>query len=59
MDINSLTVLTVDIDEDILGGALPQVSQSSHTVQHSGVMQLRPMDGEALPVVEGDLRPVH
>lgn len=55
---SGLPALTVNIDEHVLGGALPQVSQTGHAEQGSGVMGPRSVDGEALLDVEGDVRPV-
>lgn len=54
-----MAVLTVNIDEHVLGGALPQVAQTGHTVQGSSMIRPWSMDGEALLDVKGDLRPIH
>lgn len=51
--------LTVDIDEHVRGGALPQVAQTGDTEQGSSVMRPGSVDGEAPLDVKGDLRPVH
>lgn len=51
--------LTVNIDEHVLGGALPQVSQTGHTEQGSSVMRPRSVDCEALLDIEGDVRSVY
>ena len=51
--------LTVDVDQHVLGGGLPEVPQAGHAVQRAGVLGPRPVDGEAPPGAEGDLRPVH
>lgn len=50
---------TVDVDEHVLGGALPQVPQTGHTVQGPGVMRLGSVDGETLHDVKGDVRSVY
>lgn len=55
----SVAALTVDIDEHVLGGALPEVAQARYTIQGSGMMRPGPMDSEALPDIEGDLWAIH
>lgn len=57
--IDLVAALTVDIDEHVLGGALPQVAQTGDTEQGSSVIRPWSMNGEALFDVKGDLRPVH
>lgn len=52
-------VLTVNIDEHVLSGALPQVAQTGHTVQCSSMIRSGSMNGEALLDIKGDVRPVH
>lgn len=54
-----VVALTVNIDEHVLGGALPQVAQTGYTVQGSSVIRPGAMNGEALLDIKGDLRPVH
>lgn len=57
---NSLqSALTVNIDEHVLYGALPQIAQTGYTVQFPSVIRPRPMDGEAFLDVKGDLFAVH
>lgn len=56
---DSEAALTVNVDEHVFGGALPQVAQTGDTVQGSGMIRSGSMNGEALPDVKGDLRPVH
>lgn len=51
--------LTVNIDEHVLGGALPQVAQTGDTEQGSSMMRPGSMNGEAPLDVKRDLRPVH
>lgn len=59
MHVAAVAVLTVDIDEHVLGGALPQVAQTGYTEQGSSVMRPGSVDGEALLDIEGDVRPVY
>ncbi len=54
-----VAALTVNIDEHVLGGALPQVAQTGYTIQGSGMIRTRAMNGEALLDIKGDLCPVH
>lgn len=54
-----VAALTVDVDEHVLDGALPQVAQTGYAVQGSSVIRPGSMDGEALLDIKGDLRPIH
>lgn len=54
-----VAALTVNIDEHVLGGALPQVAQAGDTVQSSSMIRPGSMNGEAPLDVKGDLSPVH
>ena len=56
---NCEEALTVNIDEHVLGGALPQVAQTGDTKQGSSMMRPGAMNGEAPLDVKGDLCPVH
>lgn len=59
MDHSLIFAPTVDVDEHVLGGALPQPPQAGHAVQGPGVMRLGSVDGETLHDVKGDGRSVH
>lgn len=59
MNSQLVAALTVNIDEHILGGALPQVAQTGNTVQGSSMMRPGSVNGEALLDVKGDVRPVY
>lgn len=59
VQVSSQAALTVNIDKHVLGGALPQVSQTGHTVQGSSVIRPRSVDCEALLDIKGDVRPVY
>lgn len=51
--------LTVNIDQHVLSGALPQVAKASHAVQGACVMRLWPVDSEATLDIKRYLYAVH
>lgn len=54
-----MAALTVDIDEHILGGALPQVAQTGDTVQGSGMIRPGSVNGETILDIKGDVCPIY
>lgn len=50
--------LTVDIDEHIFGGTLPEAAEAGDAEERACVVRSGPVDGEALLHVEGDFRTV-
>lgn len=54
-----MAALTVNIDEHVFGGTLPQVAQAGNTVQGSGMMRPRSVNGEAFLDVKRDVCPIY
>ena len=59
MNGQSVAALTVNVDQHVLGGALPQVAQTGHAVQGSGVVRPGSMNSEAPFDIKRDVSPIY